>query len=480
MLLNGDGKTNIKKDDSLENIDKYANSYDIVVCNPPFGTKITEKKSEVLRKFDLGFEHEYNEGKFEFDKTKKLLNSQEMGLLFVEACIKQSKPLGRIGIILPNGYLGNRSNKYKIFREWLVKQVKIVSLVSFPRFTFKSSGADVSATAVFLEKRETPLETIPQDDYFVAVEMIEKVGWEAGNKRVTPVYKRNIEDGSFYVNDEGERIIDSDFRKVLNSIRNSKANLEFPWLRKNQQEEVVEHTHSWYINIKSILNDPVLTLDPKRYSRKVSVLREQLKKNDYLILGDLVDFIPEKTTSTGKNIKIELSNIYQYVELQDMGYGNFDFHEKRGWELPDRARHFGEEGDFYFGAIWGSVIKWCYLGQGVENIVLTNGCHRCRIKKGMENYLLDLLAYVNTEGWGTQLRALARGSDGLAEVVEEDAKTVIIPKIQDDAIRNELKPFIESLKKDKLTLNNTVSNLIKNKKWNISEPDKRPSHIVLV
>lgn len=56
ILLNGDGKTNVIKDDSLEHIDRYVEKYDILTCNPPFGTKILEKRPKVLRQYDLGFE----------------------------------------------------------------------------------------------------------------------------------------------------------------------------------------------------------------------------------------------------------------------------------------------------------------------------------------------------------------------------------------------------------------------------------------
>ena len=103
MLLNGDGKTNIIKDDSLENIKKYAEKYDVITCNPPFGTKIVEKRSMVLRQYDLGFEWYIDEAGV-LKKTDTLLSQQETGILFVEVCVKECKPSGRIAIILPNGY----------------------------------------------------------------------------------------------------------------------------------------------------------------------------------------------------------------------------------------------------------------------------------------------------------------------------------------------------------------------------------------
>jgi type I restriction enzyme M protein len=153
MLLNGDGKSNIKEMDSLATVEVERDHYDIMVCNPPFGVRIVEKSAQTLRHFDLGHEWEWDEKikGYKQPKIKKLVGKQETGILFAEACVIQAKPKGRIGIILPNGYLGNRSKKYRLFREWLLRHCRLVAICSFPRFTFKTSGADVSASVVYLD-----------------------------------------------------------------------------------------------------------------------------------------------------------------------------------------------------------------------------------------------------------------------------------------------------------------------------------------
>ena len=346
MVLNGDGKTNIKKDDSLENADQSKNKYDIMLCNPPFGTKIIEKRPSVLRTFDLGYEWSRND-KGELKKTDKLLKKQETGLLFVEVCVKQARQKnGRIGVILPNGYLGNRSEKYRVFREWLLKTCKLVGMVSFPRFTFKTSGADVSASVLFLEKREKPLEKLVVEDYEFFVELIENLGWEAGNKKAATLYRRSIEDGSFIVDDNGDFIVDSDFRQLIERIRSSNAADHFDWLTEGQ--DVVEHDGSWSIPIAEVIGDSDLTLDPKRYCKKVFGLRQKLLKNESFLLGDVVDFITEKTDADGQPVKAISSTEYSYTEIADIGYGDFNSRKMRGWELPDRGRHFSECDDIYF------------------------------------------------------------------------------------------------------------------------------------
>jgi type I restriction enzyme M protein len=475
MLLNGDGKTNIKKDDSLENVDRYANRYDILVCNPPFGTKIQEKRKTVLKNFDLGYEWTVQDNNP--TKTNKLLDGQETGLLFVEVCVKQCKPGGHIGIIPPNGYLGNRSPKYRFFREWLLRNTKVAAITSFPRFTFKSSGADVSASVIFIEKRKKPLDKLYEEDYSFAVEMIENVGWDAGNKKAAPLYKRNLDDGSYIIDEEGDLIIDSDFKEAIARIRASDASKDFSWVIEGQKSH---SKNCWAVNINTVINDHDLTLDPKRYCRKVTMLRELLLKKKHIKLGEIADFLPERMSAKGTQQKARSSTLYRYVEIQDIGYGEFNFNELRGWQLPSRAKHFAEEGDIYFGSIWGSVAKWCYIGKGHRDLVVTNGCHRCRIKEGKEKYLLDLLAYMNTQGWATQMRALSRGSDGLAEVNIDDAKQVIIPLIESNKVRLEISPFVDNLMAGRVTINNTVLQLLNSNIWEIDEPKSRPSHIVLV
>lgn len=152
-----------------------------------------------MRQYDLGFDWIVDE-KGKFTKSETLLTQQETGILFIELCVKECKPGGRIALIVPNGYLGNRSPKYRVVREWLLKHTRVAAIVSLPRFTFKSSGADVSASVLYLEKREVPLERFEDDHpYRFAVELIEKVGWDAGNKKAAPIYKRNREDGSLII-----------------------------------------------------------------------------------------------------------------------------------------------------------------------------------------------------------------------------------------------------------------------------------------
>jgi len=402
MLLNGDGKSNIKELDSLENVHDEKNRYDIMVCNPPFGVRIVEKRSSVLKKFALGHEWERNESNGVLTKKEKLLESQETGILFTEVCVIQAKDEGgRIGIILPNGYLANRSHKYQVLRNWLLRHTKIVAICAFPRFVFKTSGADVSASVLYLEKRKTPLNNVNNDkDYSFTVQMIENVGWNLGDKKAAPRYMQNPDDGSYLVNQDGHRILDADFATVLDDIRHSIAAHETPWLTTGLN--ITSETPGWSIAISEVLSDPDLTIDPKRYTKKFKNLQNIIRSKKHHKLGDLVDFISEKKTSSGNVVKISKKWIYNYIEIAEIGHGDYKTTSYRGWELPDRAKHFAEPGDIYIGSIWSSVSKWCVIAKDAEDTIVTSGCHRLRMKNDMKHLLVDVVAFMCSEGYTVQ------------------------------------------------------------------------------
>ncbi|MBD3576149.1 MULTISPECIES: class I SAM-dependent DNA methyltransferase [Streptomyces] len=474
-VLHGATDVEIKHEDSLANVDSGDNlaQNDVIICNPPFGTSITEKNPSVLAKFDLA--HEWKtDGTGILRKQEKLRKTQQKGILFLEACVKMVRARGRIAIILPNGYLANRSSQYHLLREWLLRHCKIAGIIAFPRFTFKQSGADVSASVVLLEKREVPLSSAREDaGYVFSVEMVERVGWELGNKVGRPTWRRDPSDGSEIVED-GEKILDEDLTRILSRLKASETSEFFPWLA----HEAAETGESgWTVPISRVLDDSMLTLDPKRHSEKFLSAQATVKERDYFRLGDVLDIRPEVPVSKQQRSAAE---IYRYVEISDVGVGTYSWSEVRGWELPDRAKQMCEPGDVFVGSIWSSVRKWFMAGGDCSRVVVTNGFHRLRFKAGMESYRLDLAAGLCLETYCVQMRSLARGSDGLAEIHENDLLDVVLPRVTDPEIRQRLEPFVEQLRAGHTSLHSAIEDLVRREKLGFSDIAKRHSHVVLV
>lgn len=444
MVLHGDGKSNIVHQDSLLRGDAEADKWDVAVCNPPFGRKIVESKASTLQLFDQG-SATYNR---EPDGVPlELHKSAETGILFAELVVRMSKPGGRIALILPNGYLGNTSARYVELRKWLLRHTKVAALIALPRFTFKSSGADVSATVVFLEKRNEPLDEVPKsEDYNVAVHVIEQVGWNTGDKRGAPLYRQDPNNGNLILDDEQEPIVDADFDRVLSDIRGSAAAQDFPWLAASSTRNLILDGAGYSISVNDILSEEYLTLDAKRYCQKVVSVRASIKSHEHFHLGSVVEIISERTTSEGQTIRKSNADIYRYVELGGVDAGMYRYETMRGWELPDRARHFAEPGDLYIASVWGSVRKWCVVGDDAAGLVITNGMLRLRMKPDVDpGLIVDIVAGFASEAYTVQMRALARGSDGLAEIRAEELGHVVLPKIPDGPARDQIKAFVDQM-----------------------------------
>ncbi|WP_246438020.1 HsdM family class I SAM-dependent methyltransferase [Lipingzhangella halophila] len=480
MILNGDGKTNIQQEDSLQKINSNENSADAVICNPPFGARISETKENTLENFDLGREWAVD-SHGTLNPSEKLLTQQESGILFAEACVKLIRPGGRMALVVPNGYLGNRSTRYAILREFLMRHCFISAIVALPRFTFKGSGADVSASVIFCEKRTTPLtEAKLSEDYEFCVEVVNRVGWVTGDKRGKPTYLRDEEDGTLLLDEYGNSILDSDFEGCLRKVRNSTAGQAFPWLVRGHEPDPTDSEHGWSVSISSVVDDPHLTLDPKRLCRKFVELRSQIEESAHFTIGGIVDVIPEKTDSSGRSVNFLPAEVYRHVEIQDVEVGTYRSNAKRGWELPQRARHLAEPGDIFVGGIRNSVRKWFLAGENCTNVVVTNGMHRLHLKKGCEEYLVDLVAGLCSEAYRVQMRALARGADGLAEIAIEDLKDVVLPRITDPDIRSDVEPFVQRLVVGASSLEEKVESLMAEGTFSYPNPPARPDHTSLV
>jgi type I restriction enzyme M protein len=474
--------TDIKVEDSLAEIDgdfsvrvtrtgEVKGRYTLLICNPPFGTRIAVKDPATLRKFDLG--HGWKNDGGHWIRTDRVLKSQETGILFIEACVRQAlNDGGRVAIIVPNGYLGNRNPKFHVLREWILRYTRVAAIISFPRFTFKTSGADVSASLLVLERRQDPLDDSAKSDHYpIAIELIERVGWDVGQKNGGPVYVRDVRDGTIVHGTDNKPMIDADFQRSLSRLHDSEAGQHFEWLAGAVKKDG-EPGHC--IRVQEVLGDDKRCLDPKRYSKKVADVRNTIVRSAHFKIGDIVRVVPELRAE--QLAKREPSKLYRYVEIQDTGPGLYSTVELRGWQLPQRARHEADPGDVFVGAIWGSVTKWFVAGAD-PNVVVTNGFHRLRVQR---DSLLDLVAGLCSEAFAVQARAYARGSDGLAEVTEDDLRQIVLPRITDPAVRTELQAYVDQLLEGHVTLKVTIDQLIREGRLPFPAVPPRPSHVVLV
>lgn len=152
MLLTGDGQSGMTRGNSLDTYDKFdpwivsrcakgkTNAPAVIATNPPFsGQKVESQISDrsILKQFAFGHTFKKDENdKFVFStKDTDILAHQAPELLFLERCLDWLKPEGRIGIVLPKGFLDNIS--YEAYREWILDRYELNGVVTLHKDTFQ-------------------------------------------------------------------------------------------------------------------------------------------------------------------------------------------------------------------------------------------------------------------------------------------------------------------------------------------------------
>ncbi|MDO4629077.1 MAG: N-6 DNA methylase [Planctomycetia bacterium] len=166
MLLTGEGQSGMTRGNSLdlyEHLDPWivarcmkgkSNAPSIIVTNPPFsGQKIDSQISDqiILKNFKFG--HcckKLDDGSFEFsNKDTDILLRQAPELLFLERCLDWLKPGGRIGIVMPKGFLDNIG--CEAYRMWLLENYELNGVVTLHKDTFQPDTG-VRTCILFISK----------------------------------------------------------------------------------------------------------------------------------------------------------------------------------------------------------------------------------------------------------------------------------------------------------------------------------------
>lgn len=123
--------------------------YDVILTNPPFGTKIAIMQEPILRDFVLAREWRFQDEKGQWEPTSIQLDNQVPQVLFLELCIKMLRPGGRLGIVLPEGMFGNKHEAF--LWDYVRSQGEIVGLLDCPRTTFQP-GTDTKTNVLFFRR----------------------------------------------------------------------------------------------------------------------------------------------------------------------------------------------------------------------------------------------------------------------------------------------------------------------------------------
>lgn len=209
MVMYGDGSANIVHANSLANPSGWNSEakskikfgeFDIVVTNPPFGTKAKIDNPDILNQFELTT--------FEAKSPRTALPPEQ---LFIERCLNFLKPGGLLGMVLPDGILSNPGLKW--VRRWILKKAYIIASIDLPVETFEPHTG--TQTSVLIFKKKTPEQEKLQEDYEIFMAIPEKVGHD---RRGNPIYKTTPE-GEIEVDENGKPILDDHLPLVAKAFK---------------------------------------------------------------------------------------------------------------------------------------------------------------------------------------------------------------------------------------------------------------------
>jgi type I restriction enzyme M protein len=225
MVMNNDGSGNIFQTDSLlpphqwepEFRTELAKSltlpqsalrnpanipiFDVIVTNPPFGSKIPIKDPHILEQYDLG--HIWERQKTPRDRwtiTKRLQSSVPPEQLFIERCLQLLKPGGRMAIVLPDSILGAPGLGY--IRQWLIQKTRIIASIDLHADTFQPRNGTQTSVLLLQKKSHEQIHeeerTRRMADYPIFMAMVDRVGHD---KRGNLLFKRDYHGNEILVPD---------------------------------------------------------------------------------------------------------------------------------------------------------------------------------------------------------------------------------------------------------------------------------------
>lgn len=175
MAIVGDGRGGIFCADSLLNPDEWTpiqrekikfGTFDVLLTNPPFGSKIPITSKSLLEQYELGFKWKLDKKTGKWERTDKVLDKQVPQILFIERCLQLLKPGGRMAIVLPETYLHAKNSEHIL---QFLQQHKILHVVDLSHDTFRPHN-NAKTVIVVLEKSE------PKNNHKIFLSVANTVG----------------------------------------------------------------------------------------------------------------------------------------------------------------------------------------------------------------------------------------------------------------------------------------------------------------
>jgi type I restriction enzyme M protein len=191
---------------------------DVLMTNPPFGSDIPITDPQILDSFKDGVARGWRKVDNEWIPGDGRQNTVAPEVLFIQRAVEWLREGGRMGIVLPDGILGNPGDEP--IRRWILQHCWVLASVDLPVETFiVEANVNILTSLLFLKKKtkeERLAESMKKPvDYPIFMAVAEKVGFD---RRGNTLYERSP-DGEIILEEQEEierrRIDGENVRRTL-------------------------------------------------------------------------------------------------------------------------------------------------------------------------------------------------------------------------------------------------------------------------
>lgn len=249
MVMNNDGSGGLFQANSLDSSARWTDdlrarklmdSVDVILTNPPFGSKIPIDDPATLEQFDLGHQWDYDEKTDTWAKSTTKTTSRPPEILFIERCVQLLKPgTGRAAIVLPDGILGSPGLGF--VRQWILTYTSILASIDLHPDTFQP-GTSVQTSVLVLQRKS---ERQVRDeiaaghirDYEIFMAICDRIGHD---KRGNAIYQRD--DQGFEIVRETEEAVTT----TADGSNDEQKHLAKERVVDDNTRAIAKEFHAWF------------------------------------------------------------------------------------------------------------------------------------------------------------------------------------------------------------------------------------------
>lgn len=405
LALEGGVGDEIHSGNALLEYESLDGSFDVVLTNPPFGSKGKVEDPRILSSFSLA--HRWAAGRGgTWKMTGEVLPRQSPEILFIERSLRLLRPGGRMAIVLPDGLLQNISSNH--IRFWIRSCAKVLGVVSIPQEAFIPYGTGIKTSLLLLQKQPSRAKEV-----FMA--RIEKIGYDVKGQ---PVYRRD-DHGRLLRASGGQPIVDTDIDGIAS---------RYVSFKRGASESDTETVFSIP---EALLN---ARLDVEHYGPGDRMLLESLRAKGAKPLGEIAHICSE-----GDGFRSEPDAEVRYIAISDVDARMMQVVSQqvmRAHEAPSRAKYRVRAGDIITavsGASTGTPSHaTALISEDEDGAICSNGFAVLRDVHDVDP--LFLLAYMRTEHYLRQVRRFMTGH-AIPAISIHDLSNVLVPVPPEDTQR---------------------------------------------